>query len=112
MISPIPVEEPEGLQETEEERAEREIRAAPDAVEIRVVPLGGALAPFSYVTEYIIRSESVGKQVRKRRKLVPIDGTGERGYQKRGEDTSIEAATKRVRRKDWHKPNVLPEEEW
>ncbi len=98
--------------ETEEERAEREIRAADDAVEIRVVPLGGKIGRFSYVTERILRSDSVGEQVRKVRRLIPIDGTGERGYQKRGEDVTVEkikSANVHLHRPDWHKPRIIEE---
>jgi hypothetical protein len=73
----------------EEERAEYEIRQQDDAEEVRIVPLSGELAPFGYVTVRIIRSKSLGKQVRKTPAYTSI-GDGSRGYQRRGETVTVE----------------------
>lgn len=92
-----------------EQKAEEAIRAADDAVEWRQIPLAGDTGPFAYVTERVLRSESVGLQVRRRHRYVPIDETGERGYQHRGDDIEVETSDQDIWKRDSHIPQIFAE---
>ena len=63
------------------DKLEEQMREAPDFVERRIMADDGELARFGYVVGYILESKSVGKRIYKCHKLVPLDGTGKRGYQ-------------------------------
>jgi len=66
------------------DKLEEQMREAADFEERPIYAEEGELARFGYVVGYVLESKSVGKRIYKCRKLVPLDGTGERGYQKRG----------------------------
>ena len=66
------------------DKLEEQMRAAGDFEERPIVAERGPLARFKYVVGYVLESKSVGKRIYKPHKLVPLDGTGKRGYQKRG----------------------------
>jgi len=66
------------------DKLEEQMREAADFVERPIMAKGGPLARFKYVVGYVLESKSVGRRIYKAHKFVPLDGTGERGYQKRG----------------------------
>ncbi len=66
------------------EKLEEQMRAQPDFVERPIRARHGPLAKFGYVVGYVLESESLGKRIYKRRRFVPMDGTGKRGFQVRG----------------------------
>jgi len=66
------------------DKLEEQMREAADFVERPIVAEEGPLARFKYVVGYVLESKSVGKRIYKCSRFVPLDGTGERGYQKRG----------------------------
>ncbi len=79
----VPVEPVQDIEDT--------IRAAPDAVEVRIVPLTGPTAAFATVTERIFQSAKLGQQVRLVYNLVAKERDGQIvGYEKRGEDRIVE----------------------
>ena len=66
------------------DKLEERMREARDFEERPIVAEEGPLARFKYVVGYVLESKSMGKRIYKCHKLVPLDGTGKRGYQKRG----------------------------
>ena len=66
------------------DKLEEQMREAADFVERQIMAEQEPLARFGYGVGYVLESKSVGKRIYKAHKFVPLDGTGERGYQKRG----------------------------
>ena len=66
------------------DKLEEQMREAVDFEERRIMAEEEPLTRFGYVVGYVLESKSIGKRIYKPHRFVPLDGTGQRGYQKRG----------------------------
>ena len=82
---------------------EQEIAQADDAVEIRVVPVNGPTGPQAVVTERVVRSESLGKQLRHRYRFA-TDATGT--WKVIAGTTLEEKLPADIERPDWHVADI------